>query len=97
MRVFAPELFGNATMTTASFLHFEAGLIYNPDVAFISWGTQEEGWIKQIAGEAIDNYGNTDPIPFRKEQKFQGWVGFREHARKFCGGLVTLPAACMLK
>lgn len=95
LKVFTPELFGTGTMV----LNRQSnGRISGHISAWGEWeiyGTVNHCFIKQVSGEPIG--GAENPIAchmnFLSKNVFNGWIDFRGHPRKFCGGNV-LPHKC---
>lgn len=106
-RVLAPELFGEQSMLYAELPRGHIlGLVHGGGLGFVLYGQHHDqditGQMVQIAGGQVDNYGNTAPIPVRMQfapsgDHFAGWIHFRGHPRKFCGGVTEIPRNCMLK
>jgi hypothetical protein len=99
MNVSTPELFGNGIMTLQQGKH---GSITGHISAWGEWeiyGTADRCFIKQVGGDAIG--GAENPIPchmnFISKKQFNGWIDFRGHPRKFCGGVKSLPHKCFGK
>jgi hypothetical protein len=94
---FTPELFGNGVMN----VNIQNGKINGHISAWGEWeiyGTTKHCFIKQVAGEPIG--GAEKPIACHmnmiSKNQFNGWIDFRGHERKFCGGK-TLPHKCLGK
>lgn len=92
----APELFGDGHMYFARVGDRLFGYVY----AWGGWmitGRVDDCRIRQLFGPQID--GVNGPIAcfvdFRKN-RFVGWIDFRGHRRKFCGGLDAdaMPVKC---
>ena len=76
------------------------GVISSPYATMVMIGANDSGYMVQVAVRHIDNYGSFAPIPYTIKTKgdaFTGYIVFRTHARKFCGGKNIPQNGCMLK
>lgn len=109
---FAPELFGGAGLAHARYFFLDKKTLGLATGDLGTWlllanDKNHSCTLRQILGARAGNYdefGNENqpwPIPCKmawKGQRFSGWIYFRTHNRKFCGGpsQKQLPGACLL-
>lgn len=110
---FAPELFGGAGLAHARYFFWgdknTFGLATGDLGTWLLLANDETHTcnLRQILGARAgnyDQYGNENlpwAIPCKmswKGERFSGWIYFRTHNRKFCGGQSEslLPHTCML-
>lgn len=110
-QAYAPELFGLAQLRLVRSGAQVTGTVVNGWVSFSLKGTLSSGVISgsllQTAGPVIMDRrcptcaeypaGRIHFNMMVDGDHFRGWIFFRGHTRKYCGGLGFIPEQCMLK
>ncbi len=107
-QVCAPELFGKGAAMWFRASHLEAGIIGanwgDQQLVFAAAGWDGQGYMAQIWGPRIDQYGpyeksNHWKFYYERQVADDAWRGrmeFRGHFRAFCGGS-RVPQSCLWK
>lgn len=107
---YAPALFGTSQMSMTYYDKNVDALLTNKQVSFrfVNASLRQgviSGYLSQYKGAIIydfrpatGQYWRNRMIPFtlvRNGDAFQGYIYFRGHNRKFCGGVGYIPSKCL--